>query len=223
MIIKSLYIILVFLTSNSFAQDAAEDTFLPDMGVVIQPANKFGRAGRSIDGTHVVKSRGMIDKKESYSVFVAEAFDTNSSTDKVTSQVTNFGKDYESKIEQLQAENSNLRNQIISLKQKLDLEILDVNLIEVESVKPEIEVSLPLEIFPFDNGTNEIANYVSTKTLEKKLTSVAGGGDTISALNNSGVTNNLTFFSTAGGAFLELLEGKELPGIKSIKLKKVKG
>ena len=79
------------------------------------------------------------------------------------------------------------------------------------------------EIFPFDNGTNEIANYVSTKTLEKKLTSVAGGGDTISALNNSGVTNNLTFFSTAGGAFLELLEGKELPGIKSIKLKKVKG
>ena len=155
MIIKSLYIILVFLTSNSFAQDAAEDTFLPDMGVVIQPANKFGTAGRSIDGTHIVKSRGMIDKKESYSVFVAEAFDTNSSTDKVTSQVTNFGKDYESKIEQLQAENSNLRNQIISLKQKLDLEILDVSLIEVESVKPEIEVSLPLEIFPFDNDVAE--------------------------------------------------------------------
>lgn len=168
MIIKSLYIILVFLTSNSFGQDAAEDTFLPDMGVVIQPANKFGRVGKSIDGTHIVKSRGMIDKKESNSVFAAKAFDINSSADKVTSLVTNFGKDYESKIEQLQAENSNLRNQIISLKKKLDSEILDVSLIEVESVKPEIEVSLPLEIFSIDH---DIAEEVDpqAENLSRKL------------------------------------------------------
>ena len=69
------------------------------------------------------------------------------------------------------------------------------------------------EIQPFDKGTSEIANFVAKKTKTKQLISVAGGGDTISALNNAGVTDNFSYVSTAGGAFLEWLEGKELPGI----------
>ena len=69
------------------------------------------------------------------------------------------------------------------------------------------------EVNPFDNGTNEVAKIVSTKTKEKSLISVAGGGDTISALNTAGVTDNFSYVSTAGGAFLEWLEGKRLPGI----------
>ena len=75
-----------------------------------------------------------------------------SSIDRITNQVSNIEKDYQSKIEQLETENSNLRNQIISLKRKLNSEILNVSSIEVESVKPETEVSLPLEISSADHG-----------------------------------------------------------------------
>lgn len=73
----------------------------------------------------------------------------------------------------------------------------------------------PLGVFemkPFDNATNKVAQHAAELTLAGKLTSVAGGGDTVSALENAGVANKFTYISTAGGAFLEWMEGKELPG-----------
>ena len=70
------------------------------------------------------------------------------------------------------------------------------------------------EMQPFDNGTNKAARMVAELTLKGHLRSIAGGGDTVAALNNAGVSDNFTFISTAGGAFLEWLEGKELPGVK---------
>ena len=69
------------------------------------------------------------------------------------------------------------------------------------------------ELTPFDRGTNELAKTVARLTREGKVKSVAGGGDTVSALNNAGVANDFTYISTAGGAFLEWLEGKTLPAI----------
>ena len=69
------------------------------------------------------------------------------------------------------------------------------------------------ELTPFDRGTNELARTVAKLTREGKLTSVAGGGDTVSALNNAGVEADFSYISTAGGAFLEWLEGKTLPAI----------
>ncbi|PCI56896.1 MAG: phosphoglycerate kinase [Alphaproteobacteria bacterium] len=72
------------------------------------------------------------------------------------------------------------------------------------------------EIKPFDNGTNEIAKIVATQTVEKKCVSIAGGGDTIAALENAGTTADFSYISTAGGAFLEWLEGKGLPGILAL-------
>ena len=72
------------------------------------------------------------------------------------------------------------------------------------------------ETYPFDKGTNKVASYVSSLTKQKKILSVAGGGDTVSALNNAKVLNDFSYVSTAGGAFLEWLEGKVLPGIKPI-------
>ena len=69
------------------------------------------------------------------------------------------------------------------------------------------------EMKPFDRGTNELAKTVARLTKEGKLISVAGGGDTVSALNNAGVEADFTYISTAGGAFLEWLEGKILPAI----------
>jgi phosphoglycerate kinase len=69
------------------------------------------------------------------------------------------------------------------------------------------------EIPPFDAGTTAVAHYVAELTRAGKLMSVAGGGDTISALAHGGVLDQLSYVSTAGGAFLEWLEGKELPGV----------
>lgn len=69
------------------------------------------------------------------------------------------------------------------------------------------------EIKPFDAQTNAIARVVSALTKEGKLTSVAGGGDTVSAVKKAGVAQDLTYVSAAGGAFLEWMEGKSLPGV----------
>ncbi|MFN7038538.1 MAG: phosphoglycerate kinase [Alphaproteobacteria bacterium] len=73
------------------------------------------------------------------------------------------------------------------------------------------------EFKPFDLGTYNIALTVSSLTIQGKLVSVAGGGDIVSALNSSRLIDNFTYISTAGGAFLEWLEGKELPGIAALK------
>ena len=70
---------------------------------------------------------------------------------------------------------------------------------------------------PFDQGTNNIANFVSNRTFENQLISIAGGGDTVSALKGSDSISKFSYVSTAGGAFLEWLEGKSLPGIESLK------
>ena len=73
------------------------------------------------------------------------------------------------------------------------------------------------ELKPFDTATNEVAQYAAELTQAGKLTTVAGGGDTVSALANAGVADKFTYISTAGGAFLEWMEGKELPGVAIMK------
>jgi phosphoglycerate kinase len=69
------------------------------------------------------------------------------------------------------------------------------------------------EVEPFDTGTIEVAEAVAQLTTAGRLISFAGGGDTVAALNTAGVTDRLSHVSTAGGAFLESLEGKTLPGV----------
>ena len=74
------------------------------------------------------------------------------------------------------------------------------------------------EIEPFDIGTVEIAEAAAELTEAGKLVSVAGGGDTVAALNTAGVAERLTYVSTAGGAFLEWMEGKPLPGVEVLRV-----
>jgi phosphoglycerate kinase len=75
------------------------------------------------------------------------------------------------------------------------------------------------ELEPFDNGTVEVAEAAAELTAAGKLITVAGGGDTVSALNGAGVTDRFTYVSTAGGAFLEWLEGKALPGVEVMRIR----
>ena len=70
------------------------------------------------------------------------------------------------------------------------------------------------EYEPFDKGTIEVAEAVAELTTAGKLISFAGGGDTVAALNLASVKHRMTHVSTGGGAFLESLEGKMLPGVK---------
>ncbi len=69
---------------------------------------------------------------------------------------------------------------------------------------------------PFDVGSLSIARLVAARTRQGRLTSVAGGGDTLAALAAAGLTESLSYISTAGGAFLEWLEGKDLPGVAAL-------
>jgi phosphoglycerate kinase len=73
------------------------------------------------------------------------------------------------------------------------------------------------ELKPFDTGTVAIAKAAAELTRNGRLVSIAGGGDTVSALNSADVADDLTYLSTAGGAFLEWLEGKALPGVEALR------
>lgn len=78
----------------------------------------------------------------------------------------------------------------------------------------------PLGVFevpPFDKATVAAANHAAELAKAGKLVAVAGGGDTVSALNHAGVADDMTFVSTAGGAFLEWMEGKALPGVEALR------
>jgi phosphoglycerate kinase len=72
------------------------------------------------------------------------------------------------------------------------------------------------EIAPFDRATVEAARHAAALAKAGKVVAIAGGGDTVAALNHAGVADEFTYVSTAGGAFLEWLEGKTLPGVAAL-------
>jgi phosphoglycerate kinase len=104
--------------------------------------------------------------------------------------------------------------------------ILDVGPKTVETINQWIDRAATLvwngplgafEIEPFDRATVAAAKHAARRTKDGKLVSVAGGGDTVAALNHAGVADDFTYVSTAGGAFLEWMEGKALPGVEVLK------
>ncbi|WP_186397561.1 phosphoglycerate kinase [Stappia sp. TSB10GB4] len=106
-----------------------------------------------------------------------------------------------------------------------DAMILDVGPASVANVAAKIDAAATLvwngplgafEIEPFDIATVAAARHAAGRSSNGSLTSVAGGGDTVAALNHAGVADDFTYVSTAGGAFLEWLEGKVLPGVVAL-------
>lgn len=117
-------------------------------------------------------------------------------------------------------------NRIVGVSQVDDDEmILDVGPRTIQAFGRQLDRAKtllwngPLGAFetpPFDRGTNAAARAVAERTREGKLLSVAGGGDTVAALAHAGVENDFSYVSTAGGAFLEWLEGRILPGVAAL-------
>ena len=103
--------------------------------------------------------------------------------------------------------------------------ILDIGPKTVNNIKQAINRSQTLiwngpmgafEVYPFNKATDDVATFVSQLTQKGKLISVAGGGDTISALKSTRSESKFSYISTAGGAFLEWIEGKKLPAIEAL-------
>jgi phosphoglycerate kinase len=118
-------------------------------------------------------------------------------------------------------------NKIVDVKAvPADQMILDVGPKSVAAINQYLDSSKTLvwngplgafETQPFDQGTVAVARHAAALSKAKKLLSVAGGGDTVAALAHAGAEGDFSYISTAGGAFLEWLEGKELPGVTALK------
>ena len=117
------------------------------------------------------------------------------------------------------------RTQSLSAPLSAEDKIFDAGPLTVEALTTVMEGSKTLiwngprgvfELPPFDAATVATAKFAASQTKSGKLVAVAGGGDTVAALNHAGVADDMTFVSTAGGAFLEWMEGKVLPGVAAL-------
>ena len=168
----------------------------------------------SYNGNNIGKSI----KEENCQIVIEEIFETskNHSCSIIFPEDVLIGK------------NMNDKSQVKELNEiKDDDLILDIGPKTIKKIKDIIELSStilwngPAGYFEnpnFANGSHEIAKMIIKKNKNKSIYSVVGGGDTIAFINQINALKNFDFVSTAGGAFLEYLEGKELPGIKSLKL-----
>ncbi len=120
----------------------------------------------------------------------------------------------------------NIEHQVVDIKNiSADLMAIDIGPKTVEYIIEKVKNSRTVvwngpvgvfEVKPFDHGTNQLAQAIAYHTMTDGCTSIAGGGDTVAALENAGVTGSFSYISTAGGAFLEWLEGKNLPGVEAV-------
>ena len=120
-------------------------------------------------------------------------------------------------------ENNAVHRSITFEQLESDEMIFDIGPNSIASLKSKLNSAKTLlwngplgafEFAPFDKATVEVAQFAAKLTLDKSLVSIAGGGDTVAALNQAEVSEKFTYVSSAGGAFLEWLEGKVLPGVK---------
>ena len=126
------------------------------------------------------------------------------------------------------AKNTRSKGQLKTLDKIDDTDlILDIGEKTIEKIFKIIEKSKTIlwngpagyfEVEDFSSGSNKIAKKITENTKNKSLVSIAGGGDTAAAIIKFGCSDGFTYISTAGGAFLELLEGKILPGIKALEI-----
>ena len=152
--------------------------------------------------------------------------------EKIIEEVINMSKKNDCKLlipeDVVVAKDLNSKGKLKTLKEVDDKDlILDIGEKTVQSILKIIDESKTVlwngpagyfEVKEFSHASNKIAQKICENTKNKSLISIAGGGDTVAAINLFGCSGGFTYISTAGGAFLELLEGKILPGIKALEI-----
>ncbi len=143
---RTLYTILIFFLAVVYCQTSSADIFFLDMGIAIEPKNGSEKISRQlIKPSSDINRKKVVRNKENRSIYMATTSEMFSSLDKINDHVSAIEKSFASKLETLEIENSRLRDQVISLNQKLNFEIINSDYKNIINTKPVAEVSVPKE------------------------------------------------------------------------------
>jgi len=143
---RTLYTILISSLAVVYCQTTSEDVFFLDMGIAIAPKSGSEKMTRQlIKPSPDINNKKVVKNKETRSIYMATTSEMFSSLDKINDHVSAIEKSFVSKLETLEMENSRLRDQVISLNQKLNSEIITIDYKNIIDTKPMAEVSAPIE------------------------------------------------------------------------------
>ena len=146
--LKTINIFIIFSLVTVYCQTNSADVFFLDMGVVIEPKNGSEKSSRLIKQTVNTNNKKVVTSKTDRSIYMATSSEMFSTLDKINDQVYAIEESFKSKLAALEIENSRLRNQVVSLNQKLNSEIINLSDKNIIDSKPITEVPMPIESNP---------------------------------------------------------------------------
>ena len=145
---KTINILIIFSLVSVYCQTNSADVFFLDMGVAIEPKNGSEKSSRLIKQTVNTNNKKVVTSKTDRSIYMATSSEMFSTLDKINDQVYAIEESFKSKLATLKIENSRLRNQVVSLNQKLNSEIINLSDKNIMDNKPITEVPMPIESNP---------------------------------------------------------------------------
>jgi len=145
---KTINILIIFSLVSVYCQTNSADVFFLDMGVAIEPKNGSEKSSRLIKQTVNTNNKKVVTSKTDRSIYMATSSEMFSTLDKINDQVYAIEEYFKSKLVALEIENSRLRNQVVSLNQKLNSEIINLSDKNIVDSKPITEVPMPIESNP---------------------------------------------------------------------------
>ena len=146
--LKTINILIIFSLVTVYCQTNSADLFFLDMGVAIEPKNGSEKSSRLIKQTVNTNNKKVVTSKTDRSIYMATSSEMFSTLDKINDQVYAIEESFKSKLATLKIENSRLRNQVVSLNQKLNSEIINLSDKNIMDSKPITEVPMPIESNP---------------------------------------------------------------------------
>ena len=146
--LKTINILIIFSLVTVYCQTNSADVFFLDMGVAIEPKNGSEKSSRLIKQTVNTNNKKVVTSKTDRSIYMATSSEMFSTLDKINDQVYAIEESFKSKLATLKIENSRLRNQVVSLNQKLNSEIINLSDKNIIDSKPITEVPMPIEVNP---------------------------------------------------------------------------
>ena len=165
--LKTINILIIFSLVTVYCQTNSADVFFLDMGVAIEPKNGSEKSSRLIKQTVNTNNKKVVTSKTDRSIYMATSSEMFSTLDKINDQVYAIEESFKSKLATLKIENSRLRNQVVSLNQKLNSEIINLSDKNIIDSKPITEVPMPIESNPIsidiietDSPSDRVENII---------------------------------------------------------------